>query len=107
MQRDFKDVLLFCCMLLRDKKFEDIAISGATCLSSIKNFNNVDEMMEYIERNHATELLIRKNGKIKFTERLRINNINGFKLNNKSVTFLTKIMIGVGSRAGYRYNIRF
>lgn len=107
MSKDFKDVLALCCMLIRDKKFEDIAISGATCLASIKSFNNVDEMMNYIEKNHATELLIRKNGKIKFTERLTINNINGFKLNDKSVTFLTKIMVGVGSRAGYRYNIRF
>lgn len=107
MSRDFKDVLLFCCILLRDKKFEDIAISGATCLASIKSFNNVDEMMEYIEKNHATELLIRKNGKIKFTERLWISNIKGFKLNDKSVTFLTNTMVGVGSRAGYRYNIRF
>lgn len=107
MSKDFKDILAFCYMLIKDKKFEDIAISGATCLASIKSFNNIDEMMEYIEINHATELLIRKKGKIKFTERLWISDIKGFKLNDKSVTFLTNTMVGVGSRAGYRYNIRF
>ena len=107
MSKDFKDVLAFCCMLIRDKKFADIAISGATCLASIKSFNNVDEMMEYIETHNATELIIRKNGKLKFTDRMFIHNIVGFKLNEKSVTFLTNTMVGVGSRAGYRYNIRF
>ena len=107
MSKDFKDVLAFCCMLTRDKKFADIAISGATCLASIKSFNNVDEMMKYIEIHNATELLIRKNGKLKFTDRIFIHNISGFKLNEKSVTFLTNIMAGVGGRAGYRYNIRF
>lgn len=107
MSKDFKDVLAFCYTLIRDKKFEDIAISGATCLSSIKSFNNIDEAMTYIEMNHATELLIRKNGKNKFSERLWISNIKGFKINDKSVTFLTNIKVGVGSRAGYRYNIRF
>lgn len=107
MNKGLKDILTLCFMLLRDRKFEDIAISGGTCISSIKNFNNVDEAMEYIERNHASELLIRKNGKYRFTERLRLNHLKGFKLNEKSVTFLTNVMVGVGNRAGYRYNVRF
>lgn len=107
MNNNLKDILALCYMLLRDKKFEDIAISGGTCLSSIKSFNNVDEVVEYIETHNANELLIRKNGKYKFTERLWLRHIKGFKLNEKSVTFLTDTMVGVGSRAGYRYNVRF
>lgn len=105
--KNMKDMLALMYKLVREGKFEDIAISGGTCLSSIKSFNNVDECIEYIEKNNANELLICKNGKYKFTERLWLRHIKGFKLNEKSVTILTDTMVGVGSRAGYRYNIRF
>lgn len=107
MNRDLKDTIALCFMLLRDKKFEDIALSGGTCFTSIKSFNNVDEVMEYINTRYPNELLIRKNGRNIFTERIYLHQLRGFKLNEKSVTFLTTVMTGTGSRAGYRYNIRF
>lgn len=101
-----KDLIAFCFMLLRDGKFEDIALSGGTCFSSIKSFNNVDEVIEYINTRCPNELLIRKNGRNKFTEIVYLHQINGFKLNEKSVTFRVN-----GYRQGNKitnsYNIRF
>lgn len=101
-----KDLIAFCFMLLRDKKFEDIALSGGASFSSIKSFNNVNEAVEYINTRYPNELLIRKNGRDKFTERVYLHQINGFKLNEKSVTFKVN-----GYRQGNKivtnYNIRF
>ena len=101
-----KDLIAFCFMLLRDKKFEDIALSGGTSFSSIKSFNNVNEVVEYVNTRYPNELLIRKNGRDKFTERVYLHQINGFKLNEKSVTFKVN-----GYRQGNKivtnYNIRF
>lgn len=98
MNKDTMDLFALCFMLLRDKKFEDIVISGATCFSSIKNFNNTNEVYDYIQNRYATELLFRKNGRDKFTERVYLHQIVGFKLNEKSVTFKLK---------NENYNIRF
>lgn len=107
MSKDMIDLFALCYKLVRDGKFEDIAIYGATCFSSIKSFNTVNDMYEYAQNKCATELLFRKNGRNKFTERVYLHQIRGFKLNEKSVTFMLSVIVKNGSRESNNYNIKF
>lgn len=107
MSRDLKELFILMYKLLRENKFADVAILNSKCMKSISAFNNVDEMMNYAESTYSDSIIIKKNGSKKYTEQIYFHQFNGFKLNEKSVTILTNVYTGAGSRAGYRKNIRF
>ena len=102
-----RELVEFCFKLIREGKFDDIAISGPVTLRSFKLSYGIDDIMECISNNKINELLFRKRGRQKFSDRIQVYKVTEFWLNDKSVTFKTDSPVWIGNKQSYRYNIKF
>ena len=95
-------------MLLRDKKFGDIAFSySCNCIKSLREFNNTKDMLAFARQHPYCTILFKRVGASHYCNSIGVQHITGFKLNTKSLTLLIDITLGVGRRSGKRLNIRF
>ena len=82
---DLKDLFELMWKIVRDNKVADVALLNTKCMKSITTFNNVNEMLEYINTTYCDSIIIKKIGAKTYTEQLYIHQFNGFKLNEKSI----------------------
>ena len=105
--KDKSELFILMVKLLRENKFADVVISNSRCIKSIAEFNNINEMMNYTESTYADSILIKKNGRNAYTERIYFHHFKGFTINEKSVTIYTTNPADKKSRYGFSKNIKF
>lgn len=107
LSKDKSELFILMVKLLRENKLADVAISNSRCIKSITELNNINEMINYAESTYADSILIKKNGRKAYTERLYFHHFNGFTINEKSVTIYTTNPADKKCRYGYSKNIKF
>ena len=96
------ELLILMVKLIRENKFDDVALLNSKYMKSIKEFNNINEMVEYINSTYCNSIIIKKRWARAFTEQLYFHQLSGFRLNEKSVTFV----LNIGGNV-IKKNIRF